>query len=143
MLQLQEAQAELEALEIQPVVVTFETLDAARAYVDETGVVWPLLIDAERQLYHAYGMHKAQLRHLWGLATIRAYWREALSGRFPRIPRADSMQQGGNVLIDPSGIVRFHHIGRGPADRPLVDTLLAVRRSTGPDAPAVSSSTGQ
>ena len=143
MLQLQEAQAELEALEIQPVVVTFETLDAARAYVDETGVVWPLLIDAERQLYHAYGMHKAQLRHLWGLATMRAYWREALSGRFPRIPRADSIQQGGNVLIDPSGIVRFHHIGRGPADRPLVDTLLAVRRSTGPDAPAVSSTTGQ
>ena len=110
MLQLQEAQAELEALEIQPVVVTFETLDAARAYVDETGVVWPLLIDAERQLYRAYGMHKAQLRHLWGLATMRAYWREALSGR--RIPRADSVQQGGNVLIDPSGIVRLHHIDR-------------------------------
>ena len=137
MLQLQEARAELERLEIQPVVVTFEGRDAARAYLDETGVVWPLLIDTERQLYRAYGMHKAELRHLWGLATIRAYWREALRGRLPRIPQADTAQQGGNVLIDPTGVVRLHHVGRGPADRPLVATLLAVRRSNGSDAQVV------
>jgi len=137
LLQLQEARAELKRLEIQPVVVTFERRDAARAYADETGVVWPLLIDTERQLYRAYRMHKAELRHLWGLATIRAYWREALQGRLPRLPQADTAQQGGNVLIDPTGVVRLHHVGRGPADRPLVAALLAVRRSNGSDAPVV------
>ena len=36
-------------------------------------------------------------------------------------------QQGGNVLIDPGGIVRCHHIGRGPADRPSVRVILAAR----------------
>ncbi len=88
------------------------------------------LSDPERQLYAAYRMGRARWRHLWGLATMGAYAREAWHGRFPRIPRADTVQQGGNVLIDPAGIVRFHHVGRGPADRPSIDTLLAVPRRT-------------
>ena len=107
--------------------MTFEDAVAARAYVAETSLRWPLLVDTDRRLYRAYGMHKARLRHLWGAATFRAYWREARLGRFPRLPRADTRQQGGNVLIDPGGVVRLHHVGRGPADRPLIETLLAVR----------------
>lgn len=107
--------------------MTFEDAGAARAYVAETGLRWPLLVDTERRLYRAYGMRKARLRHLWGAATFRAYWREARLGRLPRLPRADTRQQGGNVLIDPDGRVRFHHVGLGPADRPAVESLLAAR----------------
>ena len=127
MLQLQQAREELDRLGIQTLVVTFEGREAAREYLDETGLVWPLLVDTDRRLYRAYHMQKARLRHLWGFATIRAYGREALRGRFPRIPRADSVQQGGNVLIDPAGLVRYHHVGSGPADRPTVATVLAAR----------------
>ncbi len=111
---------------MQPLAVTFEDAASARAYVAETGLRWPLLVDTDLRLYRAYGMHKARLRHLWGAATFRAYWREARLGRFPRLPRADTRRQGGNVLIDPAGVVRFHHVGRGPADRPTVDRLLAA-----------------
>ena len=128
MLQLQHARAELDRLEVQTLVVTFEGREAARAYLDETGLVWPLLVDTERRLYRAYDMRAARLRHLWGFATMRAYGREALRGRFPRFPRADTVQQGGNVLIDPAGVVRLHHVGSGPADRPAVATVLAARR---------------
>ena len=126
---MQQAEDELVRLGVQPLAVTFEGVDAARAYVAETGLRWPLLVDAERRLYRAYEMRKARLRHLWGAATLRAYWREALLGQFPRLPRADTAQQGGDVLIDPAGLVRFHHVGRGPADRPPVATLLAARRA--------------
>jgi hypothetical protein len=129
LLQLQQARQELERLEIHPLVVTFEPPDKAREYLDETGLNWPLLVDTDRRHYRAYGMRKARLRHLWGFATMRAYGREALEGRFPRMPRADTAQQGGNVLIDPAGVVRFHHVGRGPADRPPVDSVLAARRA--------------
>ena len=127
MLQLQQAREELDRLEIQTLVVTFEGRREAREYLDETGLIWPLLVDTDRQLYRAYDMHAARLRHLWGFATMRAYGREALRGRFPRIPRADTAQQGGNVLIDPAGVVRLHHVGSGPADRPTVATVLAAR----------------
>jgi len=127
LLQLQQAHDDLERAKVQPLVITFEGQDEARKYVDETGLIWPMLVDTERRLYRAYGMHVARLRNLWGFATIRAYGREALRGRFPRFPRADPRQQGGNVLIDPDKVVRFHHIGSGPADRPTVEVLLAVR----------------
>ena len=126
---MQQAEADLARLGVQPLAVTFEDAAAARAYVAETGLRWPLLVDTERRLYHAYAMRKARLRHLWGAATVRAYWREARLGRFPRLPRTDTRQQGGNVLIDPAGLVRFHHVGLGPADRPAVHELLAVRNA--------------
>ena len=127
MLQLQQARDELARLEIQPLVVTFEGPKEAREYLDETGLIWPLLVDPDRRLYRAYGMHKARLRHLWGVATMWAYAREALRGRLPRVPRADTVQQGGDVLIDSAGVVRFHHVGSGPADRPTVAAVLAAR----------------
>jgi hypothetical protein len=126
---LQQAEEGLARLGVEPLAVTFEDAAAARAYVAETGLRWPLLVDTERRLYHAYGMGKARLRHLFGPATLRAYWREALLGQLPRLPRADTRQQGGNVLIDPAGLVRFHHVGLGPADRPAVHELLAVRNA--------------
>ena len=126
---MQQAEEELERLGVQTLAVTFEDAAAARAYVAETGLRWPLLVDTDRLLYRAYAMRKARLRHLWGAATFLAYWREARLGRFPRLPSADTRQQGGNVLIDPDGLVRFHHVGLGPADRPAVESLLAARNA--------------
>ncbi len=120
----------MDQLDVQILVVTFEGREEAREYIAETGLAWPLLVDTDRSLYLAYGMHQAQLRYLWGWATMRAYWREARKGRLPRLPRADTAQQGGNVLVDPTGVVRLHHVGRGPADRPLVNELFAARLAT-------------
>ena len=36
------------------------------------------------------------------------------------------MQRGGDVLIDPDGIVRMHRVGKGPADRPGVERFLQI-----------------
>ena len=125
-MQLQQAREALDRLGVKTLVVTFEGREAACDYLEETGMIWPLLVDTQRRLYRAYDMHAARLRHLWGLATMRAYGREVLRGRFPRIPRADTAQQGGDVLIDAAGVVRLQHVGRGPADRPTVASVLAA-----------------
>ena len=129
MLQLQQAREELDRLDVQTLVVTFEGREEAREYLDETKLIWPLIVDTERRLYRAYDMHAARPRHLWGFATMWAYGTEALRMRFPRMPRADTVQQGGNVLIDPASVVRLHHVGSGPADRPTVALVLAARRA--------------
>lgn len=118
----------LDALGIAVLVVTFETNLAARAYVEDTELAWPLVIDASRALYQAYGMQRGRWRDIWGLATWRAYGRLALRGHWPPRPSGDVTQLGGDVLIDPAGIVRVHHVGSGPADRPSVETLLRVVR---------------
>ena len=51
---------------------------------------------------------------------------EVLQGRRLQASEADIHQRGGNVLLDPRGRVRFHHIGSGPADRPALETIFRV-----------------
>lgn len=106
-------------------VVTFENDFFARQYVAETGLDWPLLIDAGRELYQGYGMLKASWWDVWGVATWLAYLKELRQGRLPKKPTShDVYQRGGDVLIDPAGIVRLQHVGKGPADRPSIARIL-------------------
>ena len=127
-MQLHRADPTLRALDVRVVMVTFEGPEAAIDYAKETGVSYPILIDHDRTLYDAYGLGAARVRHLIGPTTFRAYAREALRGAWPRLPVADSTQQGGDVLVDPEGIVRFHHIGKGSGYRPPVDAILKAVR---------------
>lgn len=124
---------EIEALGLRALVVTFEGAEAADAYVRETGLRWPLLIDPSRALYAAYGMGRGRWWQIWGPATWWIYARLIARGRRPRPPTGDVDQLGGDVLVDPAGSVVLHHVGSGPADRPAVPVLLdAVRAATAP-----------
>jgi hypothetical protein len=121
---LQQHAETLDELRVRVAVVTFEPSPVARQYVADTGVRWPLLIDEKRELYRAYGMLGAKFWDVWGPKTWVAYVKELVRGRIPARSAGDPMQRGGDVLFDPNGIVRVHHIGRGPADRPTVAALL-------------------
>ena len=136
---MQRAERELDARGVRVLVVTFEAPPAARAYVEETGTRWPVVSDESRALYRACGMGRARWRHLLGPSALLAYAREAARGRLPRVPRADPVQQGGDVLIDPEGIVRLVHVGAGPAHRPPVARLLAACGEPGPAASGTKS----
>ena len=105
-------------------VVTFENDFLARAYVEDTLLMWPLLVDDTRETYQAYGMLAASFWDIWGPKTWWAYLKEILKGERLRKSEGDLSQRGGDVLIDPDGIVTLHHVGVGPADRPPVERLL-------------------
>ena len=63
-------------------------------------------------------------------AGLVAYVKLLLRGRRLRMPSGDVSQLGGDVIIDPEGIIRLHHVGAGPGDRPAIHGLLdAVRRA--------------
>jgi len=128
---LRQRQTVLSARGVAVLVVTFETGRVARAYVEETQLPWPLLIDSSRTLYRPYGMGRGRWWEIWGLATWRAYARLALHGHWPRRSSGDVHQLGGDVLIDPAGVVRVHHVGSGPADRPSIESLLRVLHESG------------
>jgi hypothetical protein len=89
---------------------------------------WPLLIDANRQTYRNYGMFSASVWDVWGPKTWWVYLKEIAKGQKLRRSTGDILQRGGDILIDPTGIVCLHPVGRGPADRPAVETIL---RSSG------------
>jgi hypothetical protein len=121
---LRQREEEAEGLGLRVVVVTFEALERARVYARETALAWPLLLDRERVLYHAYGMELGRWSSIWGPASWWAYARLIARGRRLRRPTGDVHQLGGDVLVDPSGKVALLHVGSGPADRPAVEALL-------------------
>ena len=127
---MRQQQDALDALGVRVAVVTFEASPFARAYVEDTGVTWPLLIDADRSLYRAYGMERGRWWQIYSPATLWTYCRLLLRGRRLAASGGDLDQLGGDVLIDPEGIVRVHHVSADPADRPAVtDLLRPVRRA--------------
>lgn len=123
---MRQQEAELEALNVRVKVVAFDNDVMALAYVKETGLVWPMLLDSEQQLYKAYGMERGSWWDLYGPASIWKYLRLIFSGQRPGKPGSDWRQLGGDVLIDPEGIVRLHYVSGDPHDRPPVNAILAI-----------------
>lgn len=125
---MREHEEEFESLGVKIVVITFEAGPLATAYASQSGWRWPLLVDVSRELYASYGMLRGSWRNILGPSAWWAYAKLLARGRRLQRSSGDVQQLGGDVLIDPEGIVRLHHIGNGPADRPTVETLLAVVR---------------
>ncbi len=103
----------------------------AVAYVQSTGLTWPLLLDADRQLYRAYGMTRGSWSQIYGPTSIAKYLKLMAAGRQPGKPGSDWRQLGGDVLIDPDGIVRVHHISTSPHDRPSIKAVVNLVRLSG------------
>ena len=125
-MQLQQQEHVFREKNTKIVIITFEASYFARAYAQETGQKWPILVDETRNAYRAYNMLSASFWDVWGPRTWWAYGKEFAKGNFLKKSDGDVQQRGGNVLIDPSGIVRLHHVGDGPADRPSVASILAA-----------------
>ena len=106
------------------VVVTFDAAAYARAYAEKTQLPWPLLLDHDRQLYHAYGMEQGDRWDVWGWSSWKVYAQLLWKGRRLQRPTGDTRQLGGDVIVDPDAIVRLHWVGSGPADRPSIQLLL-------------------
>jgi hypothetical protein len=123
---LRERETKFEQWNLKVVVVTFAHDFLARAYVADTGLEWPLLVDADRSLYRGYDMLEASFWDVWGPSSWLVYGRELLKGRTLEKAEDDVYQRGGDVLIDPVGIVRLHHVGSGPADRPEAGRIFGI-----------------
>ena len=87
-------------------------------------MTWPLLSDIDRSLYAAYGMGRADWWSIYGPSSIWHYLKLLASGRRLEKPGSDYRQLGGDVLIDPGGVVRLHFVSDSPHDRPEAETIL-------------------
>ena len=128
-MQLHQQEGALRALNVRVAVVTFETVASARRYLTDMDLPWPLLLDETRDLYRAYGMERGKWWQIYSPGTLWAYLQLVLGGRKLEASEGDTSQLGGDVLIDPDGIVRLHHVSANPADRPSVEELLSLVRS--------------
>ena len=128
---MRQQEQRLSELGVEVAVVTFDADYMAKSYVQQTQLQWPLLVDADRDLYRAYGMERADLWSIYGPASVWNYLKLLFQGRRLHRPGSDTRQLGGDVLIDPQGIVQFHYVSTSPHDRPTPETILSICQSNG------------
>ena len=117
---------DIETIDI--VVVTFTDSDSLSSYATrhEAGITF--VSDQERKSYRAYGLGRGTVRRVWGLKAAKRYLEifrdQGLSGL--RAPKEDSLQLGGDFIIDSDGTLIYGFWSEGPDDRPTVDELVAA-----------------
>jgi hypothetical protein len=129
--QLCQRQAEFESRNTDVLLITFSSAGYAKVWSQEVCPRFPLLMDGDRALYRLYGLE----RSLTGPWSPRAFWRALelmRAGQRWQGIRGDVTEQGGDIVVDPTGLVRYSYVSRDPSDRPSVDDLLAAAsRQTG------------
>jgi hypothetical protein len=110
--------------------ISFAAPEALAAYERGLGLSLELYGDPDRAAYRAFGFERASIARAWLDPRVWArYGQLVMSGRRLRAPGEDTLQLGGDVVVDAAGIVRWVHRSRGPEDRPSVDELVRRVRS--------------
>lgn len=119
---------------MQIVLVTFVGGSWAQQWLEETRVPFPLLHDADGELYQMFGFGRSVAR-VWGPEVLLDYAKRLLRGERLRAIRGSPHQLGGDVLLDANRRIRYLHRSQSPVDRPTINALLqAVASLSGSDA---------
>lgn len=133
---LREQQADLDRYRAAVVTVTFEPSAAMKQFSRSEGLSYPVLSDPSRRLYAAFGVQRKPQVQLMTRSILVTYLRGLGSGRWPRLPRGDLGQLGGDFVLDGGGVVVFAHLGEDAGDRPPIEAVLAaVRLAAAVDPP--------
>ena len=121
-----EQQDRIDRLGALVLAITFEPPAAIEKFSRHERLPYSVLSDSDRRLYAAFGLTRQRLARLLRPSALAAYLRGLGHGRWPRIPRGDLEQLGGDVALDRQGRVVFVHRSRDVADRPPVEAILAA-----------------
>lgn len=108
------------------VLITFTDPTNLPAYRREHQLEIQLLVDPDRSTYHSFGLRRGTVWRVWGIRAARKYVellrQDGLRGLAR--PTEDTLQLGGDFIIDPDGVLIYGFWGDGPDDRPPVDALI-------------------
>ena len=110
------------------VLITFTDPAALADYQRRNALPFAVVADPERAAYRAYGLGRGSIARVWGWQAARRYLEilRATGVRSWRRPTEDTLQLGGDFVVDPDGTLTYGFWGRGPDDRPSVDELVAA-----------------
>lgn len=85
-----------------------------------------LLADPDRRSYQAFRIGRGSWWRVWGPKTIKKYLRLIRDGRDYHRHEAgtDTLQLGGDFVIDPTGHMSYAYRPPDPDSRPPVDDLI-------------------
>jgi hypothetical protein len=98
----------------------------ARLFREEAGIAFPLLIDEQKQAYHAAGLRNANLLHMLRSDNKTARDRARAGGHRQHKLGRNPFQLGGGFVFGPGNVDRYVHVSRTFGDNALVEDLLAA-----------------
>ena len=98
----------------------------ATLFREETGITFPLLIDEERQAYHAAGLKTANLFHLLRSDNARARKRAQGGGFRQHKLGQNPFQLGGSFVFGPGNKDRYAYVSQTFGDNAPIEAVLAA-----------------
>lgn len=106
------------------VVVTFATPELLAGFEAELELGLELLADPDRALYAALGLGRGSVARVWLHPRVwRRYARLVVTGTRLRRAQGDTLQLGGDAVLDAEGRLSWIHRSDGPEDRPTLGRL--------------------
>lgn len=123
-----------DALPGRIVVVSFTAPRMLGRFEEELQLGLEMFADPERALYEALGFGRGSVRRVWLHPRVwMRYARLLAGGARLRAAEGDTLQLGGDAVVDADGRLVWIHRSTGPEDRPsmtrLRHELLSARRS--------------
>jgi hypothetical protein len=125
--QLCQHQEELRQLNVPVLLISLGPQEQAKDWIEEMCPSFQLLIDPERNVYHAYNLKHSWLGS-WNFKTLAYYIRALVSGRQWHGIVGDSAQLGGDFIIEPDGTFLLEYRSKETTDRPQVSSILSLLR---------------
>ena len=98
----------------------------ARAFREETGITFPLLIDEKREAYAALELKSANLFHVFRSDNGEARARAKAAGHSQHKLGRNPFQLGGSFVFGPGDVDRFAHRSETFGDNAPIEALLAA-----------------
>jgi hypothetical protein len=98
----------------------------ARLFREETGITFPLLVDAQRLAYRAAGLKAANLLHLLRRDNAKARTRATAAGHRQHRLGANPFQLGGSFVFGPGNVDLYAHVSETFGDSASPSALLAA-----------------
>jgi hypothetical protein len=110
-------------------VVTFSQPNLLRAFEEQMGLPVRIYADPQRTVYRAFGFERGSRIRVWlDPRVLRRYAQLLRRGRRLQRSDQDTLQLGGDVVVDRRGRLAWIHRSEGPEDRPTVDAVAAAVR---------------
>jgi alkyl-hydroperoxide reductase/thiol specific antioxidant family protein len=95
-------------------------------------VPYPVLADCDRSAYRAWGLARGSVLSIWGDPRVwRRYASELAHGARLRRPGGDTLQLGGDFVVDPAGIIVYSRPQRRDDRPPVAELLHALTHAAG------------
>jgi len=98
----------------------------SQVFREESGITFPLLVDAERQAYRAVGLLNASLLHLFRRDNSLARKRARTAGHRQHKLGKNPFQLGGSFVFGPGNVDLYGHLSQTFGDNAATAALLAA-----------------